>query len=794
MKKVLSMFLACVMLLSLGSAALAAEAAPAWYDAAVKYVTDNGIISSSADGFQPDANATRATVFQAFHNLAGKPTAAVAASFTDVAGKPYADAAAWAEEKGLASVPASKLFDGERLVTRAELATIIARYADKVARLKNPEGGMAMKEAPDYAAVGAWAMEGMSWCYYSKVLTGRSGNLLDPAGNTTRAELAQVLLNLSKVELRYPDAKDIRLLATSDLHGWFVPWDFALDKENKAGSLTYLAAQIKRERSQNKNLVLVDCGDSVQANYVEYFIDHDKNPMVTAMNYLDYDVWTWGNHEYNFDMARRAKLLKQSEATVLSGNVYLDNGQRYLPATTVIERDGIKLGIIGLTTPLIEEFEAGKDSLNGVKVHNPLDETALAIKELEKQNVDAIIGVFHMGLDQENDVKGSSASDVANAFPEIDVIIAGHAHKEVSTSTVNGVLITEPLNYGKVYSSVDLTFVPDGTGYKLVEKEARTNKAGTTEDPGMVELMAPFKTELSTYVNTPIGKLVNSDLSGTDTIKGISAGYTESTGIWNLMSAASIYYSGAQATILNTDYEDAGFPVGDVSIKDISSSYSYSGGEITVYKVTGAELKTLLEFSAEYFNQIQPGDLTVSYNPARRQSKYSTDNIGGGITYYLDLTQPAGSRVKDLCLITDYNKDGTPVLDKDGNPKTSPITDTTPILLGANSYSMNQWLGKGGCLEGKKLEVVSSTADKWGDDGTVRALTIRYITEALKGKIDGNAFNYDNWYLHTGIDKDSAAYKKAVELINNGTIKLPALENGRTNVKSITVDDVTPYL
>ena len=406
-------------------------------------------------------------------------------------------------------------------------------------------------------------------------------------------------------------------------------------------------------------------------------------------------------------------------------------------------------------------------------VHSPIEETKLAIQELKKQNVDAVIGVFHMGLDRENDVEGSSVSDIANAFPDLDVIAAGHAHQLVPSRTVNGVLITEPQSYAKVYSAVDLTFAPDGDGgYQVVSKRACAIPAGRQEDRAMAELMAPYKAELSGYVNTPIGTLINSGLNGTDKIKGISAGYIEATGIWNLLFSASMYYSGAQAVILNTDYENAGFPVGDVSIKCISSSYSYSGVEITVYKVTGADLKALLEYSAEYFNQIQPGDLTVSYNPERRQSKYSTNNIGGGITYCLDLTQEAGKRVKDLRL----------------------ITDDMEILLGTNSYSMNKWLGEGGCLAGRQLEIMFSSSEKRGDDGTVRAPAIRYIKEALKGTVDGDAFNYDNWYLYTGIDETSPAYQKAVELINNGILTLPALENGRTNVRSITEADVAPYL
>lgn len=794
MKRILSMLTAAALLLSLSALATETEALP-WYAEAQNYVMQEGLMTAVDGEFLPHGLVTRAEAFQTFYRIAGAP-ATPTASFTDTVGTWYADAAGWAEYTGLIAVPESKLFEGDRPITRGELAVIFHRYAQQVALLSSPDGGPNLTDAPDYTDVSSWAADGMQWCLTAGVLYGKPGGLLDPNGSAVRAELAQMLFNLSQVDPLYPGAKQVRLLATSDLHGWFVPWDFALDQEDASGSLTYLAARFAQERAQNKNMVLVDCGDAVQANYVEYFIDHENNPMIVAMNALGYDLWTWGNHEYNFDLARRAKLAAQFDGDVLSGNVYLKGtDERYMPATTVLERDGVRLGFIGLTTPLIEEFEAGKGTLDQVDVHSPVQETKLAIQELGKQNVDAIIGVFHMGLDRENDVEGSSVIDIAKAVPELDVIVAGHAHQLVPSQTVNGVLITEPQNYAKVYSAVDLTFAPDGDGgYQVVSKRACAIPAGRKEDPAMVELMGPYKTELSGYVNTPIGTLINSDLNGTDRIKGISAGYTEATGIWNLLFSASMYYSGAQAVILNTDYENAGFPVGDVSIKSVSSSYSYSGGEITVYRMTGADLKDLLEYSAEYFNQIQPGDLTVSYNPERRQSKYSTNNIGGGITYCLDLTQAAGNRVKDLCLITDYHEDGTPVLDGQGYPKTTPITDSMEILLGTNSYSMNKWLGEDGCLAGRQLDIVFSSSEKWGDDGTVRALVIRYIKEALNGTVDGDAFNYDNWYLYTGIDETSPAYQKAVELINDGTLTLPSLENGRTNIRSITEADVTPYL
>lgn len=601
--------------------------------------------------------------------------------------------------------------------------------------------------------------------------------------------VAQETIETTVVEETAPQVK-VRIVATSDLHGWFVPWDFSVDKENTSGSLTYIATMIKEERKANKNVIYVDCGDSVQANYVEYFIDSDKNPMVEAFNALDCEVWAFGNHEYNFDRERRQKLIDSFEGAILSGNVYdTATGKRYLPATTVIERDGVRIGFIGMVTPLITEFEAGKNSLEGLTVVNPLDEIGKAMAELDNQGVDAIIGILHIGLERENNVRGSSVTEIAQAFPQFDAIIAGHAHVLIEKEEINGVLIMEPYRYGGALGFVDLSFEKQEGKYLLAAKDVSAKRVVKTEDPGLVALMEPYKAELSAYVNTPIGKLVNSDLSKKDEVKGISSVYTESTGIMNLLFAASQYYTGAQAVILNTDAENAGFPVGNISIKDISSSYTYSGGEITTYEISGADLKALLEYSAAYFNTINEGDLTVSYAPDRRESKYSTDNIAGGVTYTLDLREEVGNRVKDLSLITEYNADGTVKLVK-GKPVTKPLSPEDSIILGTNSYSFNKWIGKGGVLEGKTFEPIFSSTTEWGDYGTVRELTIRYIREIQDGLLDGDAFNYVNWKLLTGIDKTSASYKKMVTLVNEGKLELPKLPNGRTNVAPITEKDL----
>ena len=73
---------------------------------------------------------------------------------------------------------------------------------------------------------------------------------------------------------------NITLLGTSDLHGTFVPWDYASDTENLAGSLSQIATQVKKVRAEQPNLILVDAGDTIQGNFVETFKHEAVSPMM----------------------------------------------------------------------------------------------------------------------------------------------------------------------------------------------------------------------------------------------------------------------------------------------------------------------------------------------------------------------------------------------------------------------------------------------------------------------------------------------------------------------------------
>ena len=218
-KKLLAMLLTLAMALSLTAPAWAAaeEDAP-WYAEAQQYVTEKGLMTSTGSGFDPEAAVTRATVFQTLYNAQGKPAPknaavltdgewavdAASAYFTDTTATWYSNAANWAVDAGLAVVPADKLFHGDRDITRAEIAAILVRYAAITGSQMTTEG-MAMKEMADYADVADWALEGMAACFYSGILTGKPGDLLDPNGKAIRAELATMLMKFDRLPTTYTE-------------------------------------------------------------------------------------------------------------------------------------------------------------------------------------------------------------------------------------------------------------------------------------------------------------------------------------------------------------------------------------------------------------------------------------------------------------------------------------------------------------------------------------------------------------------------------------------------------------
>ena len=544
-------------------------------------------------------------------------------------------------------------------------------------------------------------------------------------------KLLCLLCALSAVSTAMAQEVNIKLLGTSDVHGRIVPWSYGADIEDKSGSYAQIATYVKDVRKNNKNVVLVEVGDAIQDNQIDVFAKDKKyykdHPIPKVLNEMKYDVFVLGNHEFNFGMKALDEILKDIKAKKLTANFYYKkNDKRYIDATTIIEKDGVKLGIIGLSTPMSAKFEEDTGNLKDMKFTSPTEEARTQVEKLKAKGVDAIIAVTHMGIDNENNIPDTGMRDVINAVDGIDVVIAGHMHKDVPSETIKNTLITEPHRYGTVVSEVDLTFdINDKKEVKLVKKESKTVPVKALEaDKKIVEIYKPYHEKLRELNNVVIGQTAN-EMVPQETKHGVSAAFSKDTGLSSFINDVEQHYSGADVVTFSFDHQKARMDKGDIKKKDIIFNYRYAGGDVTVYEMTGKQLKEYMEWSANYFDTIQPGDTEYRYNAERKKSKYVTYDIFGGVNYKIDLRNPQGSKIVGLTLA-------------DGKP----VTDDMKLKVGMNSYRFAQLNGKGGIWEGQQIPVLWESKVAMGrEKGTIQNMMIDYITNVKKGKIDGLSHN-----------------------------------------------------
>ena len=544
-------------------------------------------------------------------------------------------------------------------------------------------------------------------------------------------KLLCLLCALSAVSTAMAQEVNIKLLGTSDVHGRIVPWSYGADVEDKSGSYAQIATYVKDVRKNNKNVVLVEVGDAIQDNQIDVFAKDKKyykdHPIPKVLNEMNYDIFVLGNHEFNFGMKALDEILKDIKAKKLTANFYhKKNDKRYIDATTIIEKDGVKLGIIGLSTPMSAKFEEDTGNLKDMKFTSPTEEARTQVEKLKAKGVDAIIVIAHMGIENENKIPDTGMRDVINAVDGIDVVIAGHMHKDVPSETIKNTLITEPHRYGTVVSEVDLTFdINDKKEVKLVKKESKTVPVKELEaDKKIAEIYKPYHEKLRELNNVVIGQTEN-EMVPQETKHGVSAAFSKDTGLSSFINDVEQHYSGADVVTFSFDHQKARMNKGDIKKKDIIFNYRYAGGDVTVYELTGKQLKEYMEWSANYFDTIQPGDTEYRYNAERKKSKYVTYDIFGGVNYKIDLRNPQGSKIVDLTLA-------------DGKP----VTDDMKLKVGMNSYRFAQLNGKGGIWEGQQIPVLWESKVAMGrEKGTIQNMMIDYITNVKKGKIDGQSHN-----------------------------------------------------
>lgn len=446
----------------------------------------------------------------------------------------------------------------------------------------------------------------------------------------------------------------ITILSTTDLHGNVLPVDYYTNKPEARG-LAKAATVIRQARRENPSgTLLLDSGDTIQGTPLEYVHNRKNNappdPMMLTMSALGYDAMAVGNHEYNFGLGVLEKARREARFPWLSANTYKRGTQEtYYQPYIVKELNGVRVGVLGLTTPGIPSWE-NQENYAGLEFREPVAEAKKWVEVLRgKERCDLVVVAMHMGL--EEDLRTGEVSPgqvaheneavaVAEQVKGVDLILMGHTHREVPAVTINGVLLTQANAWGRHVARADVYLEKDEKNrWRVAAKQSRTVPVTdrTEVDQEIARLAEPYDRETQAWLSRVVGESA-AELSAEQ------ASFRD-TAILDLIQRVQLDAGHADVSMVANFNSRARLPKGAVTVRDIAGLYVYEN-TLVVIEVTGRQLKDALEHAAKYFRAYEPGKTPVDLVDEKIPG-YNFD-IAEGVTYDLDITKPFGERIRNL--------------------------------------------------------------------------------------------------------------------------------------------------
>ncbi len=446
----------------------------------------------------------------------------------------------------------------------------------------------------------------------------------------------------------------VTVLSTTDLHGHVHPVDYYTGEPAEHG-LAKIATLIQRARVLDPELVLVDSGDTIQGTPFAYHsavVDPPRrNPMMAAMNALDYDAMAVGNHEFNFGLEAFNQARRSARFPWISGNICIEGSEDAAYAPYLVkEVRGVRVGILGLTTPGVPAWETPANYA-GLQFTDPVAAARRWVDELRRRaRADLVVVAMHMGLEEdiltgaphpgqmENE---NAAIRIAREVPGIDLILMGHTHREVPSLSINGVLLTQAGRWGEFLSRTTLLVERDepDTPWRVVGKTATTHPvtAEVPPDPRILELTQAAHEATEAWLAQPVGH--------SDRALSAENSRIEDTAIIDLIHRVQLAAGQADVSLAASFNTEARIPEGAVTLRDLAGLYVYEN-TLVVVELTGAQLKEALEHAARFFLPGRPGaSARELIDPAIPGYNFDTAE---GVNYVIDLNRAPGERIVDL--------------------------------------------------------------------------------------------------------------------------------------------------
>ena len=332
-----------------------------------------------------------------------------------------------------------------------------------------------------------------------------------------QAGLISTIPNFARAAARLnSDTVSISILHTTDLHGHILP---TADYQGTSGlgGLARCVTQIHQWRRKHPNSILIDVGDVYQGTDVG--LRSKGKLMIDLFNYLKYDAWIVGNHEFDWGIEPFLHVVERSKMPALAANALLEgkpageiddpkNPLAKIRPYILREVTGIRIAIIGIITPGLP-FWFRPEFTRGFESAYPVEPVRRAIQKAKNEGANAIILAGHMGLKARvgGDDFANSVMALTSEFPETAAFIAGHTHQLISSRLTNGVLLTQSNHYGIHVGRLNLVF--DRHSKKLVNRHAQCELMDDRVrlDRVVLSRAKPLLAESEIALAQPIGEL-----------------------------------------------------------------------------------------------------------------------------------------------------------------------------------------------------------------------------------------------------------------------------------------------
>lgn len=447
-------------------------------------------------------------------------------------------------------------------------------------------------------------------------------------------------------------------LHSSDTHGFMLPTDYQ-DKENYDApiSLSRVSSAIKSEKAKYgaDSVVVTDSGDCLQgsplASYTHSLDDFSGLEKFTqAYNEVGYDARCLGNHDFNFGLDYLTYYIDNNKAPMINDNV-LDSetnvpafGREYV----IIERQGIKIGLLGITTQYIPHWEP-KEHVKGLKFVSAFEKIKHYAKILRPQ-VDVLAVMYHGGFESDP-VTGEATEPhrgenegykILTEIPEVDVMLTGHQHRRLNLVT-RDTAIVQPGYRGEAVAEVVLDI--DENSKKITNMTTKLIDTKDYEpDPKIVDIISDLDKNTQKWLDQPIA-----ELDQPAPIENAMKGRLEGAPFINLLQQMQLWFTKADVSATAVMSESAkGFDK-VVTLRDILLNYPYAN-QLCRVKLTGKQLRHIIEHSASFLEEDKDGKIKFLDRWITPKPQLYHFDVFYPVHYEVDVSKPVGQRIQKLTL------------------------------------------------------------------------------------------------------------------------------------------------